>query len=106
MNNQELILGTDQTDIKALFMNDNVSEILITTDIEAFNLTEQESNIETIEDFRWNALVDFGMKNIIVSEFYYATEVKYDEVCAVIIRYNNTDSETFINNNKNFTINQ
>lgn len=95
----ELVLNN--TDIKALFMNDGVDEILVTTDIEALNLTEEESSIKTIEDFSWIEIADFGMKNIIASEYFMTTKVGYDEVCAVIIRYTDTDAETFIN--KNFT---
>ena len=100
MRKQELILN--ETDIKALFMNDNVAEICRTRDIKAFNLTEQESNDETIEDFKWTTIVDFGMKNIISEEFFQVEKVSYDEVCAVKVEWKgNDETQTFIN--KNFT---
>ena len=63
MKNQNLYIN--DTDIKELFMNDKVDEILLTTDLEVFNMTEENCNLETIDDCDWNAIVDFGMKNII-----------------------------------------
>jgi len=104
----ELILNN--TDIKKLFMNDGVDEILVTTDIEAFNLTEEESSIKTIEDFNWIELVDFGMKNIICTEFHYVDKVPYNKVTAVLVRHSDADKygnevETFINKNFSEAIN-
>ncbi len=102
MNTKELILNG--TDIKELFMNDNVEEILITTDIEALNVTEITDKDE-IDDLHWQEIFDFGLKNIITADVgYYANKIAYDKVTAVIIRYNNStplrgaEAETFINN--------
>tara|TARA_R110000764_G_scaffold31668_1_gene72330 strand:- start:236 stop:583 length:348 start_codon:yes stop_codon:yes gene_type:complete len=108
MKNQELILNN--TNIKALFMREDVSEILITRDLEAFNLSEENSTtleiISAIEDFEWFVVVDFGLKNIICDWMMNIEKVPYDKVTAVIVRYNDADKdgnevETFIN--KNFT---
>ena len=100
MKNQELYLN--DTDIKALFMDADVDEILLTTDTEVFNSTEIDSQI--IEDLHWVEVVDFGMKNIITDEFNLVGKVSYDEVSAVLVRYNDEDKygnevETFINKN-------
>tara|TARA_R110001592_G_scaffold334871_1_gene619371 strand:- start:316 stop:645 length:330 start_codon:yes stop_codon:yes gene_type:complete len=100
MKTKELILNG--TDIQALFMSDNVDEILVTEDIEALNLTEATDKDE-IDDLEWQEIFDFGLKNIITADFgYYAHKVAYDKVTAVIIRYydyaDGADAETFINN--------
>ena len=93
----ELILNN--TDIKKLFMNEKVVGIFVSTDFEAKNLTKQDASIETIEDFEWMEVVDFGLKNIVASHFMMATKVSYDDVSAVRILWNDKDDETFINNN-------
>ena len=74
---------------------------LITTDLEAFNLVEL---VSAIEDFNWNEVVDFGLKNIICDWMLQVEKVSYDKVTAVIVRYNDADKygnevETFINKN-------
>tara|TARA_R110000796_G_scaffold901_6_gene3443 strand:- start:2422 stop:2745 length:324 start_codon:yes stop_codon:yes gene_type:complete len=98
MINQKLIING--TDIIKLFMRDEVNEILITSDIEALLLTEEESSINTIEDFYWSEIVDFGMNYIIVlNHDFDADKVSYDKVYAVMVSYTDTYAETFINNN-------
>ncbi len=108
MRTNNLIIN--DTDIIELFMRKDVEEILITTDLKAFNLTEEESSIKTIDDFDWVELVDFGMKNIICTEFYYVEKVPYNKVTAVLVRYSDADKygnevETFINKNFSEAIN-
>ena len=102
MKTNNLIIN--DTDIIELFMRKDVEEILIITDLRAFNLTEEESSIKTIEDFDWVELVDFGMENIICTEFYYVVKVPYNKVTAVLVRYSDADKygnevEIFINKN-------
>ena len=105
MKTQELYLN--ETNIKASFMREDVSEILITTDLVAFNLTEGDSGLgtlEIIENCDWVELVDFGMKNIICTQDWYVEKVPYNKVTAVLVRYNDADKygnevETFINKN-------
>lgn len=100
-------------DIIELFMRKDVEEILITTDLRAFNLTEENSGLgtlEIIENCDWVELVDFGMKNIICTEFYYVEKVPYNKVTAVLVRYSDADKygnevETFINKNFSEAIN-
>lgn len=106
MKNQELYLN--ETNIIALFMREDVYQILITTDLEAFNLSEENITsvelVSAIEDFYWNRVVDFGLKNIICDWMQHIEEVPYDKVTAVLVRYNDADKygnevETFINKN-------
>jgi|14_taG_2_1085336.scaffolds.fasta_scaffold00990_3 hypothetical protein len=107
MRTKDLIIN--DTDIIELFMRKDVEEILITTDLRAFNLTEENFGLKIIENCDWVELVDFGMKNIICTEFYYAEKVPYNKVTAVLVRYSDADKygnevETFINKNFSETI--
>ena len=105
MKNQELIFSNNSRfdDIKEIFMQDDIDEILVTQDIPAFNLKEEDANADVVEDFNWISVVDFGMKNIVCEAFYQVETVAYDKVTAVIVRYNDTDCETFINKNFRLT---
>ena len=105
MKTKELILNG--TDIKELFMNDNVDEIWITTDTKAFNFAYQELDTEMDDCLEWERLVDFGMKNIIADCFCQVLEVSYDKVCAVKVEWKgNYETVTFINKNFTKKINQ
>ena len=106
MKNQELILN--DTNIKALFMREDVWKILITRDLEAFNLSEENITsvelVSAIDDFEWFDVVDFGLTHIICDWMMNIEEVPYDKVTAVLVRYNDADKygnevETFINKN-------
>ena len=104
MKNQELIFSNSSRfdDIKEIFMQDDIDEILVTQDIPAFNLKEEDALLD--HDFNWISIVDFGMKNIICNcGFDEIEKVAYDKVTAVIVRYDGTDSETFINKNFRLT---
>ena len=97
----------NDTDIIKLFMRKDVEEILITTDLRAFSGL---GTLEIIENCDWVELVDFGMKNIICTEFYYVEKVRYNKVTAVLVRYNDADKygnevQTFINKNFSESIN-
>lgn len=94
MNTNELIFGDNN--IKNLFVTDRVDEILITTDAEAFNMTEGFDS----DDLEWDEVIDFGMKNIIVDWCSLIKKVAFEDVTAVCVRWNDCDNvETIINKN-------
>tara|TARA_R110000803_G_scaffold187779_1_gene250119 strand:+ start:474 stop:743 length:270 start_codon:yes stop_codon:yes gene_type:complete len=82
MNTNELIFG--QKNVKNIFANNKrVDEILITTDAEAFNMTE---GFDT-DSLDWVEVIDFGV-------------VAFEDVTAVNIRWTDVeDVETIINKN-------
>lgn len=96
MKTTELIFG--QKNIKDIFANDkSVDEILITTDAEAFNMTE---GFDT-DDLDWVEVIDFGVKNIIAGACGFEFQkVAFEDVTAVIIRWTDFDDvETIVNKN-------
>lgn len=95
MNTNELIFGDNN--IKNLFVTDRVAEILITTDAEAFNMTEGFDS----DELDWSEVIDFGMKNIIADWCgFQFQKVAFQDVTAVCIRWNDSDDvETIINKN-------
>ena len=103
MNTKELILH-DNTDIKALFMDNNVRQILITSDLSFYNANEITQ--ETFENGCWDEVVEFGIKNIVVKCLGSYELTEYDSITAVVVReWDCTEYEediivqTFINAN-------
>ncbi len=99
MNTNELIFGDNN--IKELFLTDRVDEILITTDAEAFNMTEGFDSIKMMDDLDWSVVIDFGLKNIICEfQSFQFHKVAFADVTAVCVRWNDCDDvETIINKN-------
>ena len=98
MKTTELNFGFLQKNIKDIFANDkSVDEILITTDAEAFNMTE---GFDT-DDLDWVEVIDFGVKNIIAGACGFEFQkVAFEDVTAVIIRWTDFDDvETIVNKN-------
>ena len=96
MKSKELIFG--QKNIKDIFANDKrVDEILITTDAEAFNMTE---GFDT-DNLDWVEIIDFGVKNIIAYACgHQFQKVAFEDVTAVNIRWADVDDlETIVNKN-------
>jgi hypothetical protein len=96
MKTNELIFG--QKNIKDIFANDKrVDEILITTDAEAFNMTE---GFDT-DNLDWVEVIDFGVKNIIADACgFQFQKVAFEDVTAVNIRWTDVDDvETIVNKN-------
>lgn len=88
-------------DVKALLskyaLNKNVEEVLITTDVKAFDL--EDVNRLTVENFEWEEVRGLHMRGIRL----YDSVINYNEVKAVIIEWNyivnrsNEVNTTFIN---------
>lgn len=92
---RNLILNN--TDIKEYFANNSFDEMLVTTELKAFN------NLENHYDLDWEEVVEFGVKKVVTSPFYgeYST-IDYDKITAVCIRFDNgvhDDTEIVINHN-------
>lgn len=96
MKTTELIFG--QKNIKDIFANDKtVDEILITTDAEAFNMTEGFD----VGELDWVEVIDFGVKNIITGAWgLQPQKIALEDVTAVSIRWTDFDDvETIVNKN-------
>ena len=109
---KELILNN--TDVKALWMNPDVEGITVTTEEKAFDLKPCEildhsdsrgwdgrtSHNNIVDNFYWEGVVDFGMKQIITRVTHEFESAEYDKVTGVIVWWkNDNNTKTFINKN-------
>jgi len=87
----------NNTDIKEYFANNSFDEMLVTTELKAFN------NLESHEDLDWEEVVEFGVKKVVTTPFAYEySTIDYDKITAVCIRFDNgvhDDTEIVINHN-------
>ena len=95
---------TNQADIKELLKFKNVEEVLITTDIEAFDLLKKDEGSNSITDsFNWVEMVELNVENIIVENRNATEEIAYKDVTALCIVLEScprtNDVELFINKN-------
>jgi len=92
---RNLILNN--TDIKEYFANNSFDEMLVTTDLKAFN------NLENHDDLDWEEVVEFGVKKVVTTPFAHEySTIDYDKITAVCIRFDNgvhDDTEIVINHN-------
>ena len=93
-------LVINNKDITAMFMRDDIHEILVTTDTNALNVTEENVRVDCDTDnIDWLEVVEFGMKKIVTTSSYDYSLIDYNKVTAVMIVYAEGDVENFINQN-------
>jgi hypothetical protein len=68
----------NNTDIKEYFANNSFDEMLVTTELKAFN------NLENHDDLDWEEVVEFGVKKVVTTPFphEYST-IDYENYCSM-----------------------